>query len=125
MIELRNIKKIAVIGATTNPEKFGNIVLKDLKKKGFEVIPVSPRYDEIEGLKTCKTVEELPKDTELLVFIVPPQIGIEEFKKAYNAGFRNFWFQPGAESEEIIEYSKSLADAQVSFIKCIMVQTNW
>jgi len=32
-INLREIKRIAIIGATTNPQKFGNIVLKDLKRK--------------------------------------------------------------------------------------------
>jgi len=125
MINLKEIRKIAIVGATTNVEKFGYIVLKDLKKKGFDVLPVTPRYEEIEGIKTYKSVEELPKDTELIVFIVPPQVGIEELKKAYNTGFRRFWFQPGAESTEIIEFSKSLTDAEVSFIKCIMVQTNW
>ncbi|MEJ5256727.1 MAG: CoA-binding protein [Fervidobacterium sp.] len=124
-MDLRQIKKIAIIGATTNPEKFGNIVLKDLLKKGYDVLPVSPRYDFIEGLKVYKSVEELPVDTELIVFIVPPEIGIEELKKAYGTGFRKFWFQPGAESPEILEYAKTLNDAEFSFIKCIMVQTNW
>jgi len=37
---------------------------------------------------------------------------------------RKFWFQPGAESKEIIEYAKELKDAEASFIKCIMVETN-
>ncbi|WP_448374763.1 CoA-binding protein [Fervidobacterium sp.] len=124
-MNLKEIRKIAIVGATTNVEKFGYIVLKDLKKKGFEVLPVTPRYEEIDGIKTYKSVEELPKDTELIVFIVPPQVGIEELKKAYNTGFRKFWFQPGAESDQIIEFSKSLTDAEFSFIKCIMVQTNW
>ncbi|KAF2962603.1 MULTISPECIES: CoA-binding protein [Fervidobacterium] len=119
----KEFKKIAIIGATTNPNKFGNIVLKDLRKKGFEVYPVSPNYDEIDGLKVYKNVDELPKDVELLVFIVPPKIAIEELKKAYQSGFRRFWFQPGAESPELIEYSKTLSDAQFSFINCIMVET--
>jgi len=124
-INLREIKRIAVVGATTNPQKFGNIVLKDLKKKGFDVLPVSSKYDFIEGIRTYKSVDELPDDVDLIVFIVPPEVGFQELKKAYNRGFRKFWFQPGAESEEIIEFSKNLSNADFSFIKCIMVQTNW
>lgn len=123
-MDLKMIKKVAVVGATENRNKFGYIVLKDLVKKGFEVIPVSPKYDIIDGIKVCKDVSLLPEDTELLVFIVPPEVGIVEFKKGYEKGFRKFWFQPGAESNEIIEYSKGLKDAEVSFIKCIMVETN-
>lgn len=122
-MDITNIKKIAIIGATKNRDKFGNIILRDLLSKGFSIFPVSPSYDEIEGIKVYKSVEELPKDVELLVFVVPPHIGIEELKKAYNSGFRKFWFQPGAESSEIIDYSKTLTDAEFSFIKCIMVET--
>ncbi|MCX7654679.1 MAG: CoA-binding protein [Fervidobacterium sp.] len=117
------IKKIALIGATKNKEKFGNIILKDLVKKGYIVFPVNPNYEEIEGIKTYRSVQELPKDVELLVFVVPPQIGLEEMKKAYKFGFRKFWFQPGAESDDIITYSKTLKDAEFSFSKCIMVET--
>lgn len=120
---VNNIKKVAVIGATKNRDKFGNIILRDLLSKGFIVFPVSPSYDEIEGLRVYKSVEELPKDVELLVFVIPPHIGIEELKKAYALGFRKFWFQPGAESQEIIEYSRTLKDAEFSFIKCIMIET--
>lgn len=118
-----DVKKVAIIGATKNRDKFGNIILRDLLSKGFVVFPVSPSYDEIEGIKVYKTVEELPKDVDLLIFVVPPHIGIEELRKAYGVGFRKFWFQPGAESSEIIEYSKTLKDAEFSFIRCIMVET--
>lgn len=34
----KEFKKIAIIGATTNPNKFGNIVLKDLRKKDLKFI---------------------------------------------------------------------------------------
>ncbi|HOV53865.1 MAG TPA: CoA-binding protein, partial [Fervidobacterium sp.] len=117
-MNLREIKKVAIVGATTNKNKFGYIVLKDLIRKGFEVIPVSPKYDSIDGIEVYKDVSLLPEDTELLVFIVPPEVGLVEFKKAYEKGFRKFWFQPGAESKEIIEYAKELKDAEASFIKC-------
>lgn len=123
-MNLSNTKKLAIVGATTNPEKFGNIVLKDLLRKGFQVIPVNPKYDTIEGLAVYKDVTLLPKDVDLIVFIVPPDIGLEELKKAYQAGFRRFWFQPGAQSEDIISYSQELKDAEFSFMKCIMVETN-
>lgn len=122
-MDISGIKKIAIVGATKNPEKFGYLILKDLLKKNFEVLPINPNYDEIDGVKVYKSVEELPRDVELIVFVVPPHVGIQELKKAYNIGFRRFWFQPGAESREIMNYSQNLSDAQFSFIKCIMVST--
>ena len=122
-MDLKKIKKIAIIGATTNKEKYGNIVLRDLKKKGFDVVPVTPKYEEVEGIKTVKNIKDLPKDTDLLVFIVPPKVGLEITKEALNFGFKNLWYQPGAYSEDIDKYLKS-NDIEAVHGSCIMVETN-
>lgn len=123
-MNVTGVKKIAVVGATTNPQKFGNIILKDLRRKKFDLVPVTPRYDEVDGLRTCRDVTELPRDVDLIVFVVPPEVGISEVRRAYDAGFRRFWFQPGAESEEIVRFSREHPDAEFSFFRCIMVETN-
>lgn len=122
-MDVKNFKKIALVGATPNPTKYGNIILRDLKAKGFEVLPVNPNYDEIEGLKCYKSVKELPKDVEVIVFVVPPKVGLQVAKEAIDAGFRKLWFQPGAESEEIKELLER-ENVEYSFIKCIMVETS-
>jgi hypothetical protein len=125
LIDLKNIKNIAIIGATTNKEKYGYKVLKNLKDKGFTIYPINPKYEEIEGIKTYASVKDLPKDEiDLIVFVVPPKIGITAVKEAYEEGFRRFWFQPGAESDEIEEYLEKLPNVEYSFIKCIMVETS-
>ncbi|NJE41943.1 CoA-binding protein [Thermococcus sp. GR6] len=118
----RSFKRIALVGASPNPAKYGNIILRDLMRKGFEVLPVNPNYDEIEGLKCYRSVRELPKDVDVIVFVVPPKVGIQVAKEAVEAGFRRLWFQPGAESEEIREFLESQG-VEYSFIKCIMVET--
>ncbi len=123
MIAPNKLTKVAIVGATPNKEKYGNIVMHNLAKKGFVVYPVSPKYDEIDGFKTYKSITELPKDVELIIFIVPPSVGIEEVKKAYDSGFRKFWFQPGAESVEIVNYLKFLGDCEFVYGRCIMVET--
>ncbi|AAL80867.1 hypothetical protein PFDSM3638_03710 [Pyrococcus furiosus DSM 3638] len=69
----KEFKKIALVGAI--PE-YRNIILKDLLRKGFEVLPVNPKYDEIEGIKCYKSVKELPRDVDVIVFVVPPKIGL-------------------------------------------------
>jgi predicted CoA-binding protein len=38
-------KKIwAVVGANNDPDKYGNIIYKKLKSRGYEVYPVNPKY---------------------------------------------------------------------------------
>lgn len=120
----KKFKKIALVGATVNPRKYGNVILKDLVSKGFEVLPVNPKYDEIEGFRVYKSVGELSEDIDVIVFVVPPEVALEETKKAYDTGFRRFWYQPGAFSEEIKKFLDSLKDVEYSAEKCIMVETS-
>ena len=44
---------VAVVGASTNPEKTGHIILKNIVDGGFEgpVYPINPGASEILGLK--------------------------------------------------------------------------
>jgi len=121
-MDARNFKRIALVGASPNPAKYGNIILKDLKRKGFDVLPVNPNYDEIEGLKCYRNVKELPKDVDVIVFVVPPNVGIQAAKEAVEAGFKRLWFQPGAESKEIREFLES-QNMEYSFHRCIMEET--
>ena len=122
-MDLKSLKRITLVGATKNREKFGNIILRDLTKKGYEVIPVSSKYDEVEGIKTVNTIENLPKDIDLIVFVVPPKIGIGVTKEAINSEFKNLWYQPGVYSAEM---EKFLSENNIKAIHdiCIMVETN-
>lgn len=121
---LSNIKKVAVIGASEDRRKYGNKIVRDLSSKGFEVYPVNPKADSVEGIKSYKDIEELPKDIDLLVFVVPPEIGIQIAEKAMKLGFKRLWFQPGAGSKQIEDLLKSNR-VEYSFGRCIMVETSF
>ncbi len=118
------VKKIALIGASANKSKYGNIILNDLKLKGYDILPVHPALNEIDGIKVYNSVEEIDDQPDLYVFVVPPSIGFEITKKLYNKGNRHFWYQPGAQSAEISEFLKKDSSVKFSTISCIMVNTD-
>lgn len=119
----KEIKTIAVIGASTNRRKYGNIILRDLARKGYEVIPVHPAQKEVEGFSVVGKISELPKNTDLLVFVVPPFVGLDMAKEAISLGFKRLWFQPGAESADIIRLLDSTEDVAGRYHDCVMLQT--
>ena len=51
---------------------------------------------------------------------MPPNIGIEITKDLVEKGYDNFWYQPGAESEEISNYLKEQGKNYIDN-QCIMV----
>ncbi len=40
---------VAVAGATDNPSKYGAVIYRDLKLKGFTVYPVNPNRSTVDG----------------------------------------------------------------------------
>ena len=63
---------VAVIGATPNPLKGGNAILKNLLL-GYRggIYPVNPRYREIDGLPCYPSVSAVPGPVDLAIIFVP------------------------------------------------------
>ena len=112
---------IALIGASNDKNKYGNKILLDLVTKGYNVVPINLKEDNISGLKSYSNVYELSEKPSIINFVVPPNVGFELTKELVESGFDNFWYQPGAESLEISLYLESNSK---NFIddKCIMVE---
>jgi len=51
--------KVAVLGASTNPERYSNQAVRLLLKYKHDVVPVNPAQSEIEGLAVVKTLNDL------------------------------------------------------------------
>lgn len=121
MIDLSQIKTIAVVGASNNPDKYGNTIVKNLKGRGFEVFPINPKEIEIEGLQTYPSLSDLPESPNLVVLVVPATIGINVVKEAVGLGISNIWIQPGAESVEIEKFLLDNLEVNSVVQSCIMV----
>jgi acyl-CoA synthetase (NDP forming) len=70
-------KTIAVIGATSNPKKFGNAVtINILQNESLqsEIFLVSHKSQEIMGLKCHKSILEIPKDIDIAIILVPARV---------------------------------------------------
>jgi acetyltransferase len=68
-------KSVAVIGASSNPEKLGYAVVKNLIDGGYSskgtVYPINPSAAEILGLKTYPSVLDVPNPIDLAVIVIP------------------------------------------------------
>lgn len=113
-------RKIAVAGASRNPKKFGGAVFRELKEKGFEVYPVNPVANDIEGEKCFHSVLDLPVDVKHLLIITPKKNTSEVAGEAIAKGMDMVWIQQKSETPEAVN---ALQEAGVPLIhnKCIMM----
>ena len=95
---------IAIVGATDNPEKYGNRIYRDLKEKGFRVHPVNPTKATIDGDKAYADLGDLPESPDIVNFVVPPPRTLRLLERAKELGLMNVWIQPGAENDDVIAY---------------------
>lgn len=113
-------KKFAVVGATDNPQKYGNHIVKNLKKRGYEVYPVNPRLKELEGLTCYSALADIPVKVDVVDFVVPPKATEEILKQCKGLGFNRIWLQPGSESEAAIAYCRD-NNLKVVHDVCVMM----
>jgi acetate---CoA ligase (ADP-forming) len=66
-------QRVAVLGASSDPKKFGGRVLLSLKKSGFDgqIYPVNRSEPEVHGLKAYPTLSDLPAEPELVLVSIP------------------------------------------------------
>lgn len=76
MINFFNPKSIAIIGASNNPQKLGNQLLKNLINAGFEgqILPINLKEKEVLGLKAFQSVLDIHRSIDFAVIIVPREI---------------------------------------------------
>lgn len=66
-------KSVAVIGASNNPDKLGNVILVNILAGGFagRVYPINPKEQNILGLPVYPSVDDIPETIDLAVIVVP------------------------------------------------------
>ena len=121
-LEEKNVK-IALVGASNDKSKFGNRIYRDLKNKGYNVVPINPKDEKIEGDKAYTSIEMMEDLPDIVNFVVPPPIAIKVAQNAVELGIEYLWFQPGSESDEIEYWLKNTDGIKYLINACIMVET--
>ena len=116
--------RIAVVGASNNPQKYGNIIVNNLKDKGYTVIPINPKEPEIAGLEAYKDVNEAPRPIHVVDFVTPPKVTKAVLESMDPGVTDTVWFQDGSFDDEVVDYAKAKF-RNVVHHACIMVVTNY
>jgi acetyl coenzyme A synthetase (ADP forming)-like protein len=83
-------RSVAVIGATDNPLKLGNVVIKNVVSSGYQgrVYPVNPKGGEILGMPVIKNIAEAGESVDLAVVVIPANLVFESIKSCADSGVK-------------------------------------
>lgn len=113
---------VAVVGATDNPTKYGSVIYRDLRSKGFRVVPINRRRDTVCGDAAFADLGDLPEAPDIVNVVVPPDQTLEVLSRSLELGYTRVWLQPGASDQAVHEYLDA-HDFDYLVDACIMVRT--
>ncbi len=73
---------IAVVGASSHPNKIGYVVLENLKNNGYggRIYPVNPKGGQILGFKVYPSINDVPEKVDLSVITLPAEVTVKIFE---------------------------------------------
>lgn len=104
---LRTYDTITVVGASADPAKAAHDVPAYMKHRGWHIIPVNPRADEILGETVYRTLADIPEQVGLVDVFRPSEQTPEIARQAVAAGATALWLQLGIRSAEAREIAES------------------
>ena len=117
-------ESIAVVGASKDPFKWGNMLLSAIMKGGFEgnLYPINPKETEIDGLTCYPTLKDIPDEVDMAIVVVPARVVPSIFGDLAVKGVKGAvvitsgFGEAGDEGVKLVEQMKENAGGRVRFI---------
>jgi hypothetical protein len=102
------MKTVAIVGASADRSKFGNIAVRAFVRQGWRVFPINPKEAQVEGLPAFKSISEVPERPNLISVYLPPSVLLKVLPDIAARGCDELWLNPGTESPELLAAAEKL-----------------
>ena len=100
---LTDAHTIAIVGASTNPERSSYGIMQKLQHAGYHVIPVNPRETEVLGEKAYASLSDIPEHVDIVDVFRRSEDTPPIAAEAVSIGAKVLWLQSGISNEEAAE----------------------
>jgi predicted CoA-binding protein len=99
---------IAIVGASADRSKYGNIAVRAYIDLGWTVYPVNPKAETIEGLQAYASIKDIPGPIERASVYLPPKVLLAVLDDIAAKKPDEVWLNPGSESEAVVDKAREL-----------------
>lgn len=90
------LPRVAVVGASADPKKFGNTVYRELRRRrDGRTIPVNPATGLVDGDACYPTVADVPGGVDGAIVMAPPDAAAAAVRSCLDAGVGALWLFHG------------------------------
>ena len=104
---MANASTIAVVGASSNPEKASYGIMRKLQSVGYHVIPVNPRESEVLGERAYGSLSDIPVPVDIVDVFRRSEDTPPIADEAVKIGAKALWLQSGIENEDAAKRAKA------------------
>ena len=112
---------ITVVGASADPAKAAHTVPAHMQNRGWRIIPVNPKADELFGEPVYRTLADIPEQIGLVDVFRPSDQTAEIARQAVAAGATALWLQLGIASAEAREIAENAGLLYVED-RCLIIE---
>jgi uncharacterized protein len=105
-------RRLAVTGVSRHAQGHGsNVVYRRFRGRGYEVFPVNPNADQVEGDRCYPNLGSIPDGVEAVVIGTSPERAFETMRECAELGITQVWmhgpvFGPGSVSAQAATYGR-------------------
>jgi predicted CoA-binding protein len=100
-------RRLAVVGVSRDPKDFSRGLFRELKKRGYDLVPVNPAGGEIEGVLCATRVQDIRPPVDGALLMTRPEISEQVVRDCAAANISRVWLHrgigPGAASPAAVE----------------------
>jgi predicted CoA-binding protein len=115
---LKSAKTVASVGLSSNQEKESFSIVAYLMDKGYTILPVNPKADEILGAKVYKSLSDIPDQVDVVQVFRRPEDVPPVVDEAIKIGAKVVWMQEGIVNEDAAQKARE-AGLQVVMDACM------
>jgi predicted CoA-binding protein len=119
--KILDMKRIAVVGLSSDPGKPSYGVARYLQRQGYDITPVNPKEQEVLGEKSYASLREMPEPPEVVDVFRRPEFLDDIVEEAIEVGAKAVWIQLGIINESAARRARE-AGLVVVMDRCIMVE---
>ena len=104
---LTDAATIAMVGASSNPDKASHGIMRKLQRAGYRVIPVNPKETEILGERSYASLLDIPERIDIVDVFRRAEDTPGIADEAVTIGAKALWLQTGIVSEDAAARAKN------------------
>lgn len=111
---------VALVGVSSNPKKFGATAYQELKKRGWNVIPVNPALENVGGDPCYPDIKSIPHPVKGVISMVTKSQTLSIAKQTNELTIEYLWVQQMSDTPEVVNYCLE-KEMKVIFGQCILM----